>query len=65
MDTKLNWFKLVSCICFKMRWFLTSQSPKQIPLKNKRKTPTVIRQKFTTFSPKIEGRTYVKPVYFH
>lgn len=65
--TKLNWFKLVSCVCFKMRWFLTSQSQNQIPLKNKRKTPTEIKvaKKFTRFNPKIEGRTYTKPVCFY
>lgn len=43
MDTELNWFKLVSCVCFKMSWFLTSQYQKQIPLKKERKTPTEIK----------------------
>lgn len=49
MDTELNWFKLISWVCFKTRWFLISQSQNQILLKKEDSHWDQSRQKFSTY----------------
>lgn len=49
MDTEQNWLKLISWVCFKMRWFLISQSQNQILLKKEDSHWDQSRQKFSTY----------------